>query len=453
MEQVQEQGEREVRIELLPVQREFLMAKERFVAIVSARAAGKTFVAVLLTLLRMMDGQNVVYFVQNLDAWRKGGEKHLKHFLHHLGIEPQWKWNGSTYTGYLNTPWGVANLYLGTYENPDNIRGATEISLCVLDEFMLSKPRMLAAITPIMRGKDLKGNPIHPQIRAVSTPNMSSEWQLMVLEAEKNGITLLRADPKANVYVTDEQREMFAAGIFDEKLRRQELLGEILLGDNSTALCQLDDFNYRYKPFVNPSLPVYGGLDMAHSGDRDRHVFSAVQGLRVLDIHEFGRADADDVAFYIRKFNERHRLALLNMDLAWSESIYDKLKFSIPCQQVAFGGAAEDKARYANIRAELGFRLARRVKDGLWLPEDNPLSEEVRREMCNIHWLQMENSNKLILEPKSDVRVRLGRSPDVSDSLELAVYNQVREDPEMHSNMQAANEDYKEMIEGLMRDE
>lgn len=448
------EGEEVERIEipLLPVQKKFLQAKERFVAIVSARAAGKTFVAVLLAVLRMLDGQNVVYFVQNLDAWRKGGEKHLKHFLRTMRLEDRWKWNGSTYTGTLATQWGDATFNLGTYENPDNIRGATEISLCVLDEFMLSKPRMLAAITPVLRGHDLKGNPIHPQIRAVSTPNMSSEWQLMVLEAEKNGITLLRAAPNENVYVTDEQRAMFAAGIFDEKLRRQELLGEILLGDNSTSLCQLEDFNYRFMPDVNPALPVYGGLDMAHSGDRDRHVFSAVQGLKVLDIHEFGRADADDVAFYIRKFNERHRLALLNMDLAWSESIYDKLKFSIPCQQVAFGGAAEDKARYANVRAELGFRLARRVKDGLWLPEDNPLSEEVRREMCNIHWLQMENSNKLILEPKSDVRVRLGRSPDVSDSLELAVYNQLREDPEMHASMKS-DEDYKEMIEGLMRDE
>ena len=448
------EGDKVERIEipLLPVQKKFLQAKERFVAIVSARAAGKTFVAVLLSILRLLDGQRVVYFVQNLDAWREGGEIHLKHFLHVLRLEERWRWNETTMTGHLMTQWGEVTFRIGTYSAPERIRGATEVSLVILDEFMMSSPRMLAAITPILRGHDLKGQPIHPQIRAVSTPNMSSPWQLMVLEAEKNGITLLRAAPKENIYVTDEQRAMFAAGIFDEKLRRQELLGEILLGDNSTALCQLGDFNYRFMPDVNPALPVYGGLDMAHSGDRDRHVFSAVQGLKVLDLHEFGRADADDVAFYIRKFNEKHRLALLNMDLAWSESIYDKLKFGIPCQQVAFGGAAEDKARYANVRAELGFRLARRVRDGLWLPEDNPLSEEVRREMCNIHWLQMENSNKLILEPKSDVRVRLGRSPDVSDSLELAVYSQVREDPEMHASMKN-DEDYREMIEGLMRDE
>ena len=349
----------------------------------------------------------------------------------------------------MKTEWGEANFFLGTYENPDNIRGATEISLLVLDEFMLSKPTMLAAIVPIMRGHDLKGEPIHPQIRAVSTPNMSSEWQLMVLEHEKHNIKLLRAAPRENYHVTEEQRQMFVSGIFDEKLRRQELLGEILLGDNSTSLCQLDDF-IRIPPPFNPNAEVYAGLDMAHSGDRDQHVFAAVQGLHVLDIHEFGRADADDVAFYIRKFHEKHHIQLLNMDLAWSESIYDKLRFSITCTQVPFGGAAYDKLRYANMRAQLGFTLSRKIKSGLWVP-DECCADEVKREMCNIHWLQTPNADKLIIEPKADVRVRLGRSPDVSDALELAVLDQPDDDPVMKTNIDY--EDDRKLLREIMRDE
>ena len=446
------EGEKVERIEipLLPVQKKFLQAQERFVAIVSARAAGKTFVAVLLSILRLLDGQRVVYFVQNLDAWREGGEIHLKHFLRVLHLEERWRWNETTMTGHLMTQWGEVTFRIGTYAAPERIRGATEVSLVILDEFMMSSPRMLAAITPILRGHDLKGQPIHPQIRAVSTPNMSSPWQLMVLEAEKNGITLLRAAPKENIYVTDEQREMFAAGIFDEKLKRQELLGEILIGDNETALVQLREFS-NVPGLCTGKEPVYAGLDMAHSGDRDQHVFSAVQGMNVLDIHEFGKADADDVAFYIRKFHEKHKITLLNMDLAWSESIYDKLKFAIPCRQVAFGGAAEDKERYANVRAELGFRAAAKIRNGLYIP-DECLAEEVKRELCNIHWYQMENSNRLILEPKADVRVRLGRSPDVSDSLELALYDQPDDSPEMKANIETDDDEYRDLIAEIMRE-
>ena len=105
----------EITIPLLPVQKAFLQSEDKFVAICSARAAGKTFVAVLLMILRLLDGQNVVYFVQDLSAWRKGGEKHLKYFLRKLGLEERWRWNGSTYTGYMQTQWGEATMFLGTY--------------------------------------------------------------------------------------------------------------------------------------------------------------------------------------------------------------------------------------------------------------------------------------------------------------------------------------------------
>ena len=449
----------EIEIPLLPVQRAFLQSEDKFVAICSQRAAGKTFVAVLLMLLRLLDGQHVVYFVQDLSAWRKGGEKHLKYFLRELHLEERWRWNGSTYTGYLQTPWGEATMFLGTYENPDNVRGATEVSLVILDEFMLSKPTMLASITPIMRGKDLQGRPIHPQIRAVSTPNMSSEWQLMMIEHDKHNITLLRATPNENIYVTDEQRELMAASIFDEKLRRQELLGEIILGDNSTSMLGINDFSDQPKMVTSSDL-VWCGLDMAHAGDRDRHVFCALRGNReLLALHDFGVADSTAVATWIKKFNAVNRITSLNMDLAWSESVYDQLKFEIPCTQIAFGEAASDKQTYCNVRAEMYFRGARVIRDdGLYLYNKNEfidenLVAELKREMTNIHWLQ-NLSNKLQIEPKGDVRIRIGKSPDVADAYCLAALQVPRPEPAVKSKLEPQEDPLlKQALEEIMEDE
>lgn len=432
----------EITIPLLPVQKAFLQSEDKFVAICSARAAGKTFVSVLLMLLRLLDGQHVVYFVQDLSAWRKGGEKHLKHFLRELHLEERWRWNGSTYTGYLQTPWGEATMFLGTYENPDNVRGATEVSLVILDEFMLSRPTMLASITPIMRGKDLQGRPIHPQIRAVSTPNMSSEWQLMIIEHQKHGITLLRAQPKENIYVTEEQRELMAASIFDEKLRRQELEGELILGDNSTSMLSLTDFSDLPKIPTSRDM-VWAGLDMAHSGDRDRHIFCAILGDKeVVALHDFGVCDSIDVAAWIKKFNSVYRIQSLWMDLAWSESVYDQLKYEIPCSQIPFGSAADDKDTYANKRAEMYFHGARLIRDDALFVYtyasnqfvDEKLVAELKREMSNIHWLQ-NSSNKLQIEPKTDVRIRIGKSPDVSDAFVLAATQVPRDMPQIKSKL------------------
>lgn len=455
----QEITSNEITIPLLPVQKEFLQATEKFVAICSARAAGKTFVAVLLMILRLLDGQNVVYFVQDLSAWRKGGEKHLKHFIRIMHLEDRWRWNGSTYTGYMKTPWGEATMFLGTYENPDNVRGATEISLCILDEFMLSKPSMLASITPIMRGKDLKGEKIHPQIRAVSTPNMSSEWQLMIIEHEKHKIRLLRAAPKDNIYVTDEQRETMSMAIFDEKLRRQEMLGEILLGDNSTSMLQLRDFSDQPK-IVTSTDRIWAGLDMAHSGDRDRHVFCAVRGNKeIVAFHNFGTADSTDVATWIKKFHAVYPITSLWMDLAWSESVFDQLKYSISCTQVPFGERAEDPQTYANMRAELLFRGARLIRDdGLWVYAENEfidkgLVDELKREMTNIHWLQ-NSSNRLQIEPKTDVRIRIGKSPDVSDAFCLAAHQVPKSEPEIkQQNTAVDNPVLRDALEEIMEDD
>lgn len=455
----QEAPVNEIEIPLLPVQKAFLRSEDKFVAICSARAAGKTFVAVLLMLLRMLEGQNVVYFVQDLSAWRKGGEKHLKYFLKKMKLEERWRWNGSTYTGYLKTQWGEATMFLGTYENPDNIRGATEISLVILDEFMLSKPTMLASITPIMRGKDLQGRDIHPQIRAVSTPNMCSEWQLMIMEHEKHGITLLRAKPKENIYVTDEQRELMAASIFDEKLRRQELEGELILGDNSTSMLTLNDFSDQPKLITSSDL-VWGGLDMAHSGDRDRHIFCALRGNKeIVALHDFGVADSTDVATWIKMFHKDCRISCINMDLAWSESVYDQLKYEISCNQIPFGGKSDDPDTFANIRAQMYFAGARLVRDdGLYVYRqskyiDESLVGELKREMTNIHWLQ-NTSNKLQIEPKTDVRIRIGKSPDVADAFCLASMQVPRPEPLIKSKLDSTEDPLlREALAEIMEDD
>jgi len=423
----------ELEIPLLPVQREFLQAKEDFVALVSSRSCGKTWIGVLDAVLEVLRGNNILYMCQNDGAWYKGGWVHLKEFLRKFGLEDKWSWNGTYKTGTLCGK----KFYVGTYENVDGARGATECSTLYLDEFMLSKPSIMAALAPCLRGKDANGNDVNPRIRAFSSPNMESLWQLMIVEHDRYGIRLLRSKLKDNVFVSEKQKQVMAAAIFDEKLRRQEIDGEIIIGDDATSIISLKDFP-REAPFFSDDH-VYAGLDMAHTGQRDSHSFAAIKGNRLIAFHEFGKCDALGVATWIRKFNKVFPIDHLNMDLAWSESIHDQLQYEIPCTQISFAEKAPDEAaqrRYGNIRAYGYFKLAKMHREGLCVDLssefiDEGIVAEYKREIVNMHFT-MDRMGRLLMEPKEDIKARLGRSPDPADALMLAGLDRSEQDaPEM----------------------
>lgn len=427
----------DVHIPMLPVQKEFFHAEEPFVAIVSARSCGKSWIAIFCALVDLLEGRNVLYMAQTDGAFYKGPWIHLQNFLRDYNLLDKWSYNSTYKTGTL----GESKFYFASYENIDAARGATECSTLYLDEFMLSNPNEVLAVTaPCLRGKDHHGNPIRPKIRAVSTPNMQSLWQLMIVEHEKYGIRLLRSKMTENIFITDEQREVMASAIFDEKLRRQELEGEIILGEDATSLITLKDFPTEV-PYMSDDR-VYGGLDMAHTGQRDSHVFAAIKGNRLVAFHEFGICGALEVAEWIRNFNRAYKLSHMNIDLAWSEAIFETLKYEINCRQVSFAEKApteEEQRRFVNIRASGYFRLADMHRNGLcvdvepneWI--DEGIVAEYKREITNTHFM-MDRMGRLLIEPKDDIKARLSRSPDPSDAMMLACLDRkLKDNPVINS--------------------
>ena len=425
----------EYHIQMLPVQREFYYAKERFVAIVSSRSCGKSWIAMFSALTDLLQGKNVIYMAQTDGAFYKGAWLHLQNFLRDFNLFDRWSYNSTYKTGTLDLGNGIkSHFYYASYtDGGEAARGATECSSLYLDEFCLSHPSILATTAPCLRGKDNYGREIVPKIRAVSTPNMASLWQLMIVEHEKYGIRLLRSKMTENIFMTDEQREVMASAIFDPKLRAQEIEGQILLGEDATSLITLKDFPLEAPYFSDER--VYGGLDMAHTGLRDGHCFAAIKGNRLIAFHEFGMASTLEVCEWIRRFNKAYKLNSISMDLAWSEAVYENLRYEIPCTQVAFAEKApteEAQREYANIRAFGYFKLAKMHKDGLcvdleseWI--DPGIVAEYKREITNIHFI-MDKQGRLLIEPKDDIRIRLGRSPDPADALMLAALDRSEQD-------------------------
>lgn len=433
-------GERVFHIPLLPVQREFFEATEDMVALVSSRSCGKSYIAIFCALVDLLSGKNVLFMSQTIGAFLRGPYLHLQNFLAEFGLADMWSFNQQTGIGQL----GVSRFFFASYENNSRgARGATECSTLYCDEFMLSHPNVLAVTAPCLRGHDHNGNIIKPKIRLTGTPDMSSLWQMMIIEHETHGIRLLRAKlaDMPEDMVSPETKALLEKSIFDEKLRRQEIEGEILIGDGATNIIALQDFPRIIPPFSDKR--IYAGLDMAHTGLRDGHAFAAIRGNELLAFHEFGFATDEDVAHWILKFQKAvGKIDNLNVDLAWSEGITLLLKYSMPVNQISFAARPHDESawmQYANERAYGYFRLAEMHRGGLcvdvppseWI--DSGIVAEYKREICNTHFT-LDRLGRLLIEPKDDIRLRIGRSPDPADALMLAsLARELREDPVMAS--------------------
>lgn len=82
--------------------------------------------------------------------------------------------------------------------------------------------------------------------------------------------------------------------------------------------------------------------------------------------------------------------------------------------EVQFGAQAMDAAMYQDRRTEMHWRMAEWVKDKGCLPRDQMLADELAAPR---YWF--DKKGRVVLEQKTDIKARLGRSPDRSDAYAL----------------------------------
>jgi hypothetical protein len=161
------------------------------------------------------------------------------------------------------------------------------------------------------------------------------------------------------------------------------------------------------------------GVDVARYGD-DRTVIFPRQGRRAflpqVMRHGKGSAVSTDIATSILAMRQETGATLTLVDATggWAAGASDVLKASGDSQvvNVQFHGTAGNP-KYRNRRAEMWFSLAEWVKGGGWLPNLPELVGELTTPTYTFV------GGKLQIEPKEQVKERLGRSPDLADALAL----------------------------------
>ena len=165
------------------------------------------------------------------------------------------------------------------------------------------------------------------------------------------------------------------------------------------------------------------GADPARGGD-DHLAIARRKGAWFAPIVLYPGREVPDGASSAGKIMQHADGAPINIDvIGIGSSPYDTLKaLGANVEPIGFGeGSSETdktgKFKFKNIRAQYYWRFREALDPehgvGIALPPD----PELKRELCAIKWKLA--GDKIVIEPKEDVKARIGRSPDRADAVVL----------------------------------
>lgn len=418
-----------IRFKLFPHQKRIIASTEAILYARMGRGSGKSFTASILAVLAMLRGEKVICLGQTASAVAEVLAPEILDKLNKI-IPGQYSYNKSSHKfQYRN---GI--IYLQSYESIESIRGYTMISLAILDEAALAPPDVFTILAFCMRGEG-----IHPRIRMLSTPR-SDNWLTRYIA--DNHIPVIHATTRDNKLISEEQIEIMKRTCVDENAWRREFFGEEVDDDNGGTIFTSDLFSLDTQCHVGMEVPGYCiGIDCSGLGT-DSNIILVRSETEILEIVDKKVATAAELASIVRGIifaRGRGMLSHICIDEAYGLDLGNRLEEDgLPVTLIPFGGAAENKA-YANKRAELFFNL----KKGLQEHGMKGLNEEIRRELQATRY-KLNNSNKLQIIPKDEIKLAIGRSPDYADALALSFNQPIIPIEAMESMQRAVQEAMEE---------
>ncbi len=163
--------------------------------------------------------------------------------------------------------------------------------------------------------------------------------------------------------------------------------------------------------------PKLIGVDPARFGD-DRTVVLIRDGDRVLseDIHIWRGVDLMQQAARVAEIINLARPQATFVDgVGVGGGVVDRLRqMGFPVIDVSAGGKAANDARFANLRAEMWWKMKEWLTERGSIPDRDDIADDLAAPLY-----EFDSSNRLKLEKKEDMKARQLPSPDIADALAL----------------------------------
>ena len=186
-------------------------------------------------------------------------------------------------------------------------------------------------------------------------------------------------------------------------------------GDNQFISSEIADNCVNYEAVGFEDMPVILSLDVARFGD-DRNVLIKRQGRKVWVLKKWREADLMQTTdFLVEAVNEHNpEIVFIDGD-GVGGGVVDRAKQLMNPNlifEVHAGGKADEPGKYFNKRAEMWGLCRDAMNDGLDIPHDPELVEDLTSPEYGF-----DNKSRIQIEKKSDMKKRGLASPDCADGL------------------------------------
>lgn len=399
------------------------------VVVRSSNAVGKSLLSAVAALW-FSEAFSPSYVVLTSSSWR-GVEKTLFPEIAKLHLNSRIPLGGEMLNvEWKRSPnWRVFGVSADKAENFAGFRSQNG-TFVIVDEASALDNDIMEAISGLCAGANSKilliGNPLRPSgpfYNAFSSPL----WKKFSISAFESPNVLSGKEIIRGLATKQWAEEMKNELGENSPAYKARVLGEFPSSSDS-SLVSLDIIERSIKDKFDKlpnNLPVIIGVDIARYGS-DSSVILTRKGSYVIDVQKYNGISTMELTGHIVKQASQYSNAVIFTDDGGvgggvSDRLFELKQNVIPVNNAQ---RAISPDNYANARAECYWNVRNALeKNELYFDEH---TKQAAYELSNINYMY-NSSGKLLIEAKTDIKKRIGKSPDLADALALTFAAQKKE--------------------------
>ena len=284
---------------LLKHQTEARNSNKQISGIVGGRGCGKSIFLSVMAVEELIQGGKIILFAQDFGALMRTMFKEIQERFRECELTPIVNYQQKTII------FGKGELFGFSYENIESVRGLSNCSMLILDEFAIAPINILETATPCLRGSSRR-----TRIIFGTTPRKGSIWNkwFRSTDVDKDVFTATMYD---NTELSEEDYKLQENAIKDDAAFQQEILGTILDDDVEFGIIKQMDYPLQRKP--NFGIRKMG-IDCAGSGG-DYNVFVVSDDNGILETVREQIADTYKLYNTANELAKRWDVKRINIDV------------------------------------------------------------------------------------------------------------------------------------------